>query len=295
MILSAPKMNSRDAWEKVRLARRPHRPHALDYIGMLCSEFVELRGDRGVGDDPAVIGGVGRTPLGTVVVLGHQKGRTIEENIQHHYGMPYPEGFHKITRLMRHAEKFGMPLVCLLDTPGCQVDQHAEALGQTSALGQTLMTMAHLRVPIISVVIGEAAAGAALALGIADSFLMLEHAIFSVASPEAIALLLWQDARLAPEAARIMKITAQDICELGIADEIVPEPVDGAHTDHETTLQTTVAAILRHLALLQARNLEHILWNRYAKHRALGQFYERNLEMAAPVYVSGTSQPAVAR
>ena len=259
-------------WDKVQLARHPQRPHTLDYVRYLCSNFFELRGDRCYADDRAIVGGVGQTPLGSVVVVGHQKGRTLKENVHHNFGMPHPEGFRKAQRLMRYAEKFGMPLICLLDTPGAQPSLQAEERGQAQAIAQSLLAMASLEVPIVAVVIGEGSSGGALALGIADRLLMLEHAIYAVASPEASAAILWRDAAKACEAACTMKITAQDLLEFGVIDEIIPEPAGGAHADPEATITATVAGIFHHLAELQSQERQQLVWDRYAKYRAIGQF-----------------------
>ncbi len=273
-MLPATSMAHLTAWDKVQLARHRYRPHTLDYIHHLCSDFVELRGDRSFGDDPALLGGVGRTALGPVVVMGHQKGRDTRENVRHNFGMPHPEGYRKALRLMRHAEKFAMPLVCFIDTPGAQPDMEAEARGQAQAIADCLITLARLRVPIIAIVIGEGGSGGALAIGLGDRILMLEHAIYSVAAPEASAAILWRDAGQAAEAARMMKITAQDLSELGVIDEIVPEPTGGAHNDPQTMITTTIEAVTRNLDDLRCRDPQHLLWERYARYRAIGCFQQ---------------------
>lgn len=270
-VATAP-ANNLTAWEKVSLARHRYRPHTLDYIPRLCTDFIELRGDRSFGDDRALLGGVGRTDLGPVVVMGHQKGRDTRENVRHNFGMPHPEGYRKALRLMRHAEKFNMPLVCFIDTPGAQPNLEAEARGQAQAIAECLLTLARLRVPIIAVVIGEGGSGGALAIGLADRILMLEHAMYSVAAPEASAAILWRDATQAAEAARMMKVTAQDLNELGVIDEIVPEPLEGAHTDPDATITTTIAAVLRNLNDLRHRDPQELLWERYDRYRAIGSF-----------------------
>ncbi|MBA3947459.1 MAG: acetyl-CoA carboxylase carboxyltransferase subunit alpha [Herpetosiphonaceae bacterium] len=272
MLPVAPSTTSLAAWDKVQLARHRYRPHTLDYIHRLCSDFIELRGDRSFGDDQALLGGVGRTALGSVVVMGHQKGRDTRENVRHNFGMPHPEGYRKALRLMRHAEKFAMPLICFIDTPGAQPDLEAEARGQAQAIADCLLTLARLRVPIIAIVIGEGGSGGALAIGLGDRVLMLEHAIYSVAAPEASAAILWHDAGQAAEAAHMMKITAQDLSALGVIDEIVPEPSDGAHTDPEQMITTTLEAVMRNLHDLRCRDPQHLLWERYARYRTISCF-----------------------
>lgn len=270
-------------WDKVRLARHPQRPHTLDFVRQLCYDFFELRGDRSFADDQAIVGGIGTTDLGAVAVLGHQKGHDTKQNIRHGFGMPYPEGYHKAVRVMRHAEKFGMPLLCFLDTPGAQPDCEAEERGQSQAIAACLMTLATLRVPVVATVIGEGGSGGALAIGLADRLILLEHAIYSVASPEASAAILWRDPSEAPEAARAMKITAQDLLEFGIADEIIPEPKDGAHTDPTTAIRLTIAAISRHLVELRCLPLQQLLQCRYDKYRSIGCYHraEHGLDSAS--------------
>ena len=272
--LREPAAPALTAWDKVRLARHLQRPHALDYIRQLCSDFFELRGDRTFADDPALIAGVGRTASGAVVVLGQQKGSDTRENVRRNFGMSSPEGYRKALRMMRHAEKFGMPLICLIDTPGARPDAQAEERGQGQAIAQNLLTMASLPVPIVATVIGEGGSGGALGIGLADRLLMLEHTIYSVASPEASAAILWRDASKAPEAAAAMKITAQDLHALRIVDEVIPEPGDGAHTNPQLAVSATVAAILRCLEDLRGLDRRRLIDDRYAKYRSIGSFYE---------------------
>jgi acetyl-CoA carboxylase carboxyl transferase subunit alpha len=271
-MLIETRSEQRTAWDKVQIARHPRRPHTNSYIRRLCSSFVELRGDRYYADDQAIIGGVGQTALGSVVVVGHQKGSSARENVQHRFGMPLPEGFRKAQRLMQYAEKFAMPLVYLIDTPGAQPDAAAEERGQAQAIAQCLMTMARLETPIVSVVIGEGCSGGALALGVANRLLMLEHAICTVALPEACAAILWRDAGRALDAAAAMRITAQDLASFGMIDEIIPEPNMGAHTDAETTVAHVVDAIVRHLVELRWMSGEQLRQERYAKYRTIGCF-----------------------
>ncbi|MCS6839247.1 MAG: acetyl-CoA carboxylase carboxyltransferase subunit alpha [Roseiflexus sp.] len=261
-------------WDKVQLARHMQRPRTLDYIRGLCDDFVELHGDRRYGDDPAIVGGVGTFEGRTVVLVGHQKGRDARENIRRNFGMPHPEGYRKALRLFQHAEKFGFPVICFVDTPGANPNRESEERGQANAIAENILTMAGLKTPIIACVIGEGGSGGALAIGVGDRILMLEHAIYSVASPEAAASIIWRDAAKAPDAARAMRITAQDLLELGIIDEIVPEPPGGAHTDMATMVATLGDSIRRHLNELLALDIETLLERRYARYRAIGRYEE---------------------
>lgn len=261
-------------WDKVQLARHMQRPRTLDYIRGLCDDFVELHGDRRYGDDPAIVGGVGTFEGRTVVLVGHQKGRDARENIRRNFGMPHPEGYRKALRLFQHAEKFGFPVICFVDTPGANPNRESEERGQANAIAENILTMAGLKTPIIACVIGEGGSGGALAIGVGDRILMLEHAIYSVASPEAAASIIWRDAAKAPDAARAMRITAQDLLELGIIDEIVPEPPGGAHTDMATMVATLGDFIRRHLNELLALDIETLLERRYARYRAIGRYEE---------------------
>lgn len=261
-------------WDKVQLARHMQRPRTLDYIRGLCDDFVELHGDRRYGDDAAIVGGVGTFEGRTVVLVGHQKGRDARENIRRNFGMPHPEGYRKALRLFQHAEKFGFPVICFIDTPGANPNRESEERGQANAIAENILTMAGLKTPIIACVIGEGGSGGALAIGVGDRILMLEHAIYSVASPEAAASIIWRDASKAPDAARAMRITAQDLLELGIIDEIVPEPPGGAHTDMATMVATLGDYIRRHLNDLLALDIETLLERRYARYRAIGRYEE---------------------
>jgi acetyl-CoA carboxylase carboxyl transferase subunit alpha len=257
-------------WDIVQLARHAQRPHTLDYIRALCEDFVELRGDRRFGDDRALLGGVGRFNGQTVVVLGHQKGSNTKENIAHNFGSPRPEGYRKALRLMQHAEKFGFPVLAFIDTPGADPSMGSEERGIGEAIAENLVVMAELTVPVISTVIGEGGSGGALAIGVADRLLMLQYAIYSVASPEASAAILWRDASKAPDAAKAMKITAQDLYQLGIIDEIVPEPVGGAHLDAAATMTAVGTAIQQHLEQLRGLSVAELQQQRYEKYRSIG-------------------------
>src|SRR5438309_964216 len=220
------------AWERVQLARHPQRPYTLDYVQLMFSEFVELHGDRLFGDDAAIVGGLATLHARTVMLIGHQKGRDTRDNLLRRFGMARPEGYRKALRLMRHAEKFGMPVVTLIDIPGADPSLLAEERGQAFAIAENLLAMSGLRTRIVSAIIGEGGSGGALALGVADRVVMLENAIYSVASPEAAASILWKDGGRGAEAASAMKITASDLLGFGIIDGIIPEPPGGAHIDH---------------------------------------------------------------
>lgn len=262
-------------WDKVQLARHPRRPHTLDYIRAICEDFVELHGDRRFGDDAAMIGGLARFAGRTVMIVGHQKGNDARENMRRNFGMARPEGYRKALRLFLHAEKFGFPLLCFIDTPGADPSMESEERGQGNAIAENILTLAGLRIPIVACVIGEGGSGGALALGVADRLLMLEHAVYSVAAPEAAASILWRDAAKAPEAARAMGITAQDQLQLGVADAIVAEPEGGAHTDAAATAAALGEALRAALEQLVSLPYDELLEQRYAKYRAIGRYQER--------------------
>lgn len=259
-------------WDKVQIARHSQRPHTLDYVRVLCDDFFELRGDRRQADDEAIVCGIGRFEQQSMVIIGHQKGNDTKENVRRNFGMPHPEGYRKAMRVMRHAEKFGLPIITLIDTPGAHPSLAAEERGQAQAIAQNLVVMADIKVPIVTAVIGEGGSGGALAIGVADRLLILEHSVYSVASPEASAAILWRDSSKAAEAARAMKITAQDLYGFGIADEVVAEPEGGAHLDAATTLRSLATAIRRHLNELLSMDLNSLLQHRYNKYRVIGQF-----------------------
>jgi acetyl-CoA carboxylase carboxyl transferase subunit alpha len=267
-------------WDIVQIARHPQRPHTLDYIRGMCDDFVELRGDRRFGDDRALIGGVARFNGRTVVVMGHQKGSNTKENILHNFGSPMPEGYRKSLRLMQHAEKFNLPVLVLIDTSGAHPSTAAEERGIAEAIAENLLVMAGLRVPIIATVIGEGGSGGALAIGVADRLLMLEYAIYSVASPEASAAILWRDASKAPDAAKAMKITAYDLRQLGIADEIIAEAPGGGHLDRTATIQRVGAAIQRQLDQLLTLPVTTLRDQRYAKYRSIGALQQVQMEVS---------------
>ncbi len=266
-------------WDRVQLARHPQRPHTLDYIAALCEDFVELHGDRRFGDDPAMVGGMATFAGQTVMVIGHQKGNDTRENMRRNFGMPHPEGYRKAQRLMRHAEKFGLPVICFVDTPAADPTKSSEERGQANAIAESIMLMTTLRVPSIAVVIGEGGSGGALAISVADRILMQENSIYSVAPPEAAASILWRDAAKAPEAAKALKLTASDLYGLRIIDEVIPEPPGGAHTDRLAAITTVGERIRFHLADLQQRDIETILRERYQKYRSIGQYQEQQMEL----------------
>jgi acetyl-CoA carboxylase carboxyl transferase subunit alpha len=259
-------------WDQVQLARHKDRPYTADYIRLLCKSFFEMRGDRRYGDDRAIIGGLAQFVGKTVMIIGHQKGRDTRQRQTCSFGMPHPEGYRKAQRLMRHAEKFGLPIVCLIDTPGAFASLEAEQRGQAQAIAECLATMSTLRTPTVAVVIGEGGSGGALALGLADRILMLEHSIYTVASPEAAASILWRDNRLASQAAEAMRITAQDLLNLSVIDAIIPEPDEGAHLDHIASSQLLAEHLHRALSELVMVPLQDLLQQRHAKFRCLGSF-----------------------
>jgi acetyl-CoA carboxylase carboxyl transferase subunit alpha len=262
-------------WDRVQRARHPQRPHTLDYIFALCEDFVELHGDRRFGDDAAIVGGIATFSERTVMVIGHQKGSDTRENMKRNFGMPLPEGYRKAQRLMRHAEKFALPVICFVDTPGANPNKESEERGQGNAIAEGIQVMTTLRTPIIVTVIGEGGSGGALAISVGDRILMQENAIYSVASPEAAASILWRDAARAPDASRALKLTAQDLHQLAIIDEIIAEPLGGAHTDTLAAITAVGERIAAHLDEVCAFDLESLLRQRYAKYRSIGRFEEQ--------------------
>ena len=262
------------AWQRAQIARHPKRPHALDFFRFLLDDFVELHGDRVYGDDMAIVGGLAVFEGGPVVVLGHQKGRDTRENIARNFGMPHPEGYRKALRLMQLAAKFGKPIVTFIDTPGAFPGLGAEERGQAEAIARNLREMAGLRTPVIAVVTGEGGSGGALAIGVANRVLMLEHAIYSVISPEGCAAILWGDAAKAPEAASLMRVTAPDLAKLGVIDAVVPEPVGGAHRNWEESAANLRTTLREHLADLRSRSGDALVQDRFDKFRRIGVFEE---------------------
>jgi acetyl-CoA carboxylase carboxyl transferase subunit alpha len=258
--------------ERVQLARHPKRPYTRDYIGLMFTDFIELHGDRMFRDDEAIVCGWARLEGRTVMVIGQQKGRDMKENLRCNFGMPHPEGYRKALRLMQMAEKFGHPVVTLIDTPGAYPGIGAEERGQAEAIARNLREMARLRVPIVAVVIGEGGSGGALALGVADRVLMLENSVYSVITPEGCAAILWKTAAAKDKAAEAMKMTAADLNELSVIDEVLPEPFGGAHTDWSTTADVLREALVRHLVELSELTPEKLLPKRWEKYLAMGEF-----------------------
>ncbi|MBD2075375.1 acetyl-CoA carboxylase carboxyltransferase subunit alpha [Phormidium sp. FACHB-592] len=260
--------------QRLQVARHPRRPSTLDYIQAISDEWMELHGDRGGFDDPALVGGVARLAGRPVVMLGQQKGRDTKDNITRNFGMASPGGYRKAIRLMEHADRFGMPIVTFIDTPAAWPGLDAEAFGQGEAIAYNLREMFRFDVPIICTVIGEGGSGGALGIGVGDRLLMFEHSVYSVAPPEACAAILWRDASKANQAADALKITAPDLKQLGIIDEILPEPIGAAHADPVKTTEILKEALLRHLDVLDRMTSEQRRELRYQKFRALGIFSE---------------------
>ena len=263
-------MAERTAAERVALARHPDRPGTPEFIGTLFTDFFEQRGDRLCGDDLAILGGAALFHGRPVTVLGTRKGRTIEERVACRFGMPSPEGYRKVQRLVRQAEKFRRPVIAFVDTAGAYPGREAEEHGQGEAIASTLALMSGLTVPVVSVFTGEGGSGGALALGVANRVLMLENAVYSVLSPEGFAAILWKDAARAEEACEVMKLTAADLLELKAADEVLPEPPGGAHTDPAALMATVDAALVRSLAALSRTAPAALAAQRYRRFRALG-------------------------
>ena len=263
------------AQQKVQLARHPARPYMSDYIGFLMDDFVELHGDRSFRDDPAIVGGFAQFDEWEVLVLGHQKGRNTKENMHRNFGMARPEGYRKATRLMRLASRFRRPILCFIDTPGAYPGLGAEERGQAEAIAKALQVMASLECPMISIVIGEGGSGGALALGVTDRILMLEYSIYSVISPEGCASILWRDPAKIGEAATQLRLTAPDLVELGICDEIIPEAAGGAHRNPAVTASRLRAALKTQLRELCELPPSELIERRYQKFRKMGSFIEQ--------------------
>lgn len=261
-------------WQKVQLARHPKRPYSLDYIHSMAPDFIELHGDRYFSDDSAMIGGLGSIDGQSVMFIGQQKGRNTNENIYRNFGMMRPEGYRKALRLMKLAEKFNIPVVSLIDTPGAYPGIGAEERGQGEAIAKNLMEMARLKVPILAIVIGEGASGGAMGIGVCDKMLMLENTWFSVISPEGCASILWRDASLAPKAADAMKVTPNDLLEMGICDEVIKEPLGGAHRNPKETAAILKSIIIKYLKELLTIDPDAFLENRIKRYDQMGVFNE---------------------
>ncbi|MFA5116582.1 MAG: acetyl-CoA carboxylase carboxyltransferase subunit alpha [Candidatus Omnitrophota bacterium] len=257
-------------WHRVQLARHPQRPYTLDYIGMIMTDFMELHGDRLFADDKAMICGLAKIDGVKIMVMGHQKGRSTKENIMRNFGCAHPEGYRKALRLMQMAEKYDIPVVALIDTPGAYPGIGAEERGQAQAIALNLREMGQIKTPIISVVIGEGGSGGALGVGVTDRILVFENAYYSVISPEGCAAILWKDSSKANEAASVLKLTAQDLLELGIIDEIIPEPLGGAHRDPQKTAAVLKESLKKNLAELAQLSKDKLLKLRYEKFRKMG-------------------------
>ncbi|PIC71352.1 acetyl-CoA carboxylase carboxyl transferase subunit alpha [Sporosarcina sp. P2] len=265
---------SMEPWDRVQVARHPERPTTMDYITRLFEDFIEFHGDRNFGDDEAIIGGIASFEEMPITIIGHQRGKDTKENVRRNFGMPHPEGYRKALRLMKQAEKFHRPIICFIDTKGAYPGKAAEERGQSEAIARNLVEMAGLKVPVISIVIGEGGSGGALALGVANHIHMLENSTYSVISPEGAASILWKDPSLAKQAAEAMKITAPDLKEMNIIDEIIPEVLGGAHRDANKQSVEIRSTLRRSLKTLCELTSDELIDNRYNKFRSIGVFSE---------------------
>ncbi|MFY9268162.1 MAG: acetyl-CoA carboxylase carboxyltransferase subunit alpha [Candidatus Manganitrophaceae bacterium] len=277
------------AWQKTLIARHSQRPNTDDYLKMLFDDFTELHGDRLYGDDKSILTGFARLEGRSVIVIGHQKGKTVKERIARNFGMPHPEGYRKALRVMQLAERFKKPIITLVDTPGAYPGIGAEERGQSEAIARNLLVMSGLKVPILSVVIGEGGSGGALAISVADRLLMLQNAIYSVISPEGCAAILWNDVSKAADAAEALKMTATDLLQLKIIDEIIPEPPGGAHRNPERMGETLSKTLTRHLREIESFPEEERLEMRYQRLRKIGAYTEESPSAKTP---SASSAPA---
>ncbi len=257
-------------WQQTQLARHPQRPSILQYTKHLCRDFVELHGDRIFGDDKAIVGGFATFQSRSICVIGHEKGQSFQDRVERNFGMPNPEGYRKALRLMQLAEKFKRPIVTFIDTPGAYPGVGAEERGQARAIAHNLFVMSRLKVPVVALITGEGGSGGALALGVADRIVMLEHSIYSVISPEGCAAILWNDSGKRQTAAAALKMTGAELLKLGIADEVIPEPLGGAHRDMETICQAVAHTLHTQLSQLLTMSTEQLLENRYKKFRQMG-------------------------
>jgi len=264
---------SSSAWRRVQLARHPQRPHSLDYIKRLIKDFQEIHGDRRFADDPAIVCGMGFLEGRPIMVVGQQKGRTTKQKLHRNFGMPKPEGYRKALRVMKIAEKFGRPVLALLDTPGAYPGIDAEERGQAEAIAVNLREMARLAVPLISVVIGEGGSGGALALGLGNRVYMMKNAIYSVISPESCAAIIWRNAGMAQKAAAALRLTADNLLQLGLVDGIIPEPAEGAQADHDQAAALLRETLLKALDELSGVSARELIDQRYEKFRQMGNFF----------------------
>jgi acetyl-CoA carboxylase carboxyl transferase subunit alpha len=268
------KLDNKTAWERLALARMIERPTAQDYMDRIFDSFLEFHGDRCFGDDPSVVSGIGLLDGKPVTIIAHQKGRNTKENIKRNFGQPNPEGYRKGLRLMKQAEKFNRPIVCLIDTPGAFPGIGAEERGQGEAIARNLIEMSSLKTPIISLVIGEGGSGGALAFAVADEVWMLENSVYSILSPEGFATILWKDSSRAKEAAEIMKITAKDLKDYGIIDKVIKEPSGGAHKDVDKMALIIKRELIDSLSILKKQSMDELLQKRYDKFRDMGKYIE---------------------
>ncbi len=266
--------NNLTPWQKVQIARHPHRPYSLDYIKLMMTDFVELHGDRSFADDFAIVAGFAKINNENILVMGHQKGRDTKENVIRNFGCAHPEGYRKAMRLMRMAEKFNLPIIVLIDTPGAYPGVGAEERGQAQAIASNLKDMIKLKVPVIATVIGEGGSGGALGIGIADRVCILQNAYYSVISPEGCASILWRNSIKAPEAAKALKLTGEDLLKFGVVDEIVPEPPGGAHLDPNAVMVNLKKVLLKYIKELNVLSKKDLLASRYKKFREIGEFKE---------------------
>jgi len=263
-------------WQKVQIARHPQRPYTFDYIRMMTSDFIELHGDRLFADDLALVAGLAKINGKKVLIIGHQKGRDTKENVMRNFGCAHPEGYRKAIRLMRLAEKFQIPIIILIDTPGAYPGVGAEERGQAQAIAENIKEMAVIKTPIIATIIGEGGSGGALGIGVADRVCILQNAYYSVISPEGCASILWRNSLKAPEAAKALKLTSEDLLKFGIVDEIIPECQGGAHRDPEKMAEDLKKVILKHVKQLESCPTKDLLESRYERFRKIGEFKKTN-------------------
>ena len=260
--------------QKLQIARHPERPKFLDYVNLMCEDFIELHGDREGMDDRAIIGGLAKLDGKPIMIIGIQKGKSTKENLEYNFGMPQPQGYRKALRLFKHADKFHLPIVTIIDTPGAYPGIKAEETGQGAAIAMNLREMSKLSVPIVSIISGEGCSGGALGLAVSNRVMMLEHAYYTVISPEGCASILWRDASMFAEAAEALKITSKDLLELGIIDEEIPEPLGGAHNNYNETAHAMKKAIVKALVELSSMSSKQLKEERYNKFRKMGKFIE---------------------
>ncbi len=264
------------SWQKVQLARHPNRPHTMDYIKGIFEDFIEFHGDRKFGDDKAIVGGMASLNSESVMLIGHQKGETTEDNLNRNFGMPHPEGYRKSLRLMKLAEKFSIPVITFVDTPGAYPGIEAEERGQAEAIATNLKEMMNLKTGIITVIIGEGGSGGALGIGVGDKLLMLENSVYFVCTPEACSAILWKDAQKASQAAETMGLTSQDLKKLGIIDKIIKEPAGGAHWDYPAMFETLKLGLTRQLGALKRTKNKNLFEKRFKKFRNIGEYRKIN-------------------